>query len=225
MLCFRSVKLINYPCAILWDLDGTIVDTKASHFLTWQRALEKHGFVLERTVFEVNFGRNNRTLVPLFLGFQPDDNLMAEIIDVKETLFRQIAPHQAGLVPGVKTWLSKADEMSIAQAIASSAPMENIAIMLDIFNLGHYFGSIVSGAALPAKPEPDVFIQAAQTLNILPADCLVIEDSIAGVQAANQAGMRCIAVTTTHQRDELGQAAIVVDDFNTPFDEILKTLR
>ena len=217
--------MLNNPSAILWDLDGTIVDTKASHFLTWQRALEKHGFVLERTVFEVNFGRNNRTLVPLFLGFQPDGDLLAEIIEVKETLFRQIAPHQAGLVPGVKTWLSKAGEINIVQAIASSAPMENIAIMLEKFDLRHYFASIVSGAALPAKPEPDVFIQAAQTLNILPADCLVIEDSIAGVQAANQAGMCCIAVTTTHQRDELGQAAIVVDDFNTPFHEILKTLR
>ena len=215
----------NYPSAILWDLDGTIVDTKESHFLTWQRALEKLGFVLEKAVFEVNFGRNNRTLVPLFLGFQPDVELMAEIIADKEALFRQIAPHQVGLVPGVKTWLSIANDMNISQAIASSAPMENIAIMIEKFDLRPFFASIVSGAALPAKPEPDVFFQAAQTLDIPPADCLVIEDSIAGVQAANQAGMRCIAVTTTHQRDELSQAAIVVDDFTVPFNEILNTLK
>jgi beta-phosphoglucomutase len=121
--------------AILWDLDGTIVDTKDCHFFTWESALQKHGFVLNRDTFEMNFGRNNHALAPLFLGFEPDTILLEQLIDHKETLFRQIGPQQTTLVPGVKTWLSTARGMNIKQAIASSAPMENITTMLSHFEL------------------------------------------------------------------------------------------
>jgi beta-phosphoglucomutase len=85
--------------AILWDLDGTIVDTKDCHFFTWESALQKHGFKLDRDTFEMNFGRNNHALAPLFLGFDPDAILLAQLIDHKETLFRQIAPDRQRLSP------------------------------------------------------------------------------------------------------------------------------
>ena len=212
------------PRAILWDLDGTIVDTKACHFHTWQYALEKHGFSLEQTVFDKNFGRNNTTLLPLYLGFQPDAGLAAEIITDKETLFRQIAPRQAALIPGVETWLSSVDAMNIAQAIASSAPMENISVLLNCSNLDHYFDLFVSGVDLPTKPEPDIFLHTASRLGYQPRECLVIEDSVSGVQAAKSAGMMCIAVTTSHPRDELVLADLVVDDFQIPVEEAFDSL-
>lgn len=208
--------------AILWDLDGTIVDTKTSHVFTWETALQKHGYALDMAVFESNFGRNNTTLLPILLGFTPDDDLMTQIIEDKEALFRQIAPERITLVPGVETWLSAADGLNYAQAIASSAPMENITTMLGIFNLESYFQSIISGTDLPAKPKPDVFFQAAQTLAVQPENCVVIEDSLAGVEAAHRAGMRCIAVSTTHPRRDLSQADIVIDDFTTPMIDILR---
>lgn len=205
-------------------MDGTIVDTKDCHFFTWQRALEKHGYTLDHGVFEANFGRNNKTLVPLYLGFQPGADFMEEIIEDKEILFRQIAPQQVSLVPGVISWLSKADEMNFPQAIASSAPMENISMMMEKFDLSNYFETIVSGVELPAKPEPDIFVKAANNLGCLMRDCLVIEDSLAGVQAAKIAGMRCIAVTTSHPRTELGLADLVVDDFTGSLEDALRTL-
>lgn len=211
--------------AILWDLDGTIVDTKACHVYTWEKALQRHGFAMDMAVFETNFGRNNSTLLPILLGFTPDDDLMTEIIEDKEAMFRQIAPERITLVPGVKTWLSAADELNYAQAIASSAPMENISTMLEIFNLESYFKSIVSGTDLPAKPEPDVFFQAAQALAVHTDHCVVIEDSIAGVEAAHRAGMRCIAVSTTHPRSVLGQADLVIDDFTKPMSDALRRLQ
>jgi beta-phosphoglucomutase len=210
--------------AILWDLDGTIVDTRDCHFSTWEIALQKDGFVLDRDVFEMNFGRNNHALAPLLLGFDPDDDLLAQLIDHKETLFRQIAPKQTSLVPGVRTWLSSAVEMSIKQAIASSAPIENITTMLSHFELEGYFTTIISGTNLPAKPKPDVFLKAAKDLGCSPTNCLVIEDSLAGVQAAKTAGMHCVGVTTTHRRGELHQADIVVDDFSVSLNAILLAL-
>lgn len=210
--------------AFLWDLDGTIVDTKDCHFFTWERALQKHGFELDREVYTMNFGRNNYALAPLFLGFDPEAELLAALIDHKETLFREIAPEQTGLVPGVRTWLSTAAGMNIKQAIASSAPMENITTMLAHFELERYFNTIVSGTDLPAKPEPDIFLKAAKEMGCTPADCLVIEDSLAGVEAAKNAGMHCVAVTTSHSREELTLAEIVVDDFLGSLSAILQTL-
>jgi beta-phosphoglucomutase len=216
--------LIDVNYAILWDLDGTIVDTKDCHFITWESALEKHGVELNQDTFKMNFGRNNQTLARLFLGFNPDVDLLEALIDHKETLFRQIAPEKTMLVPGVRTWLSIAAGMNIKQAIASSAPMENITTMLSHFKLERYFNTIVSGTNLPAKPEPDVFLKAAADLWCSPADCLVIEDSLAGVNAAKTAGMHCVAVSTSHLREELTQADVVVDDFTGSLNKILHAL-
>lgn len=210
--------------AILWDLDGTIVDTKASHFFTWRHALKKFGFKLEQDVFNSNFGRNNNTLLPLYLGFQPDADLKAEIINEKESLFRKLALQQVSLMPGVKNWLDKADQLNFGQAIASSAPMENISLFLDNFDLSHHFASIVSGENLPAKPKPDIFIIAAKKLGCLPEDCLVIEDSLAGIRAAKDAGMQCIALSTTHPRQSLNLADLVMDDFRGSIDDALREL-
>jgi len=210
--------------AILWDLDGTIVDTKDCHNYTWKQVLKKHGFQLDMGVLDVNFGRNNTTLLPLLLGFEPDDELMMAIIDEKEDLFRQVASDWITLIPGVVSWLETANDLHIQQAIASSAPIENITALLASFNLGDYFSAIVSGSELPAKPEPDVFIRAAEALHTPSENCLVIEDSVAGVAGAKQAGMCCIAITTTHPQAELAQADLVFEDFTRPFHEMLLTI-
>jgi len=212
------------PRAILWDLDGTIVDTKDCHFHTWQITLEKHGFSITRSAFEMNFGRNNITSLPNYLGFQPDAELAAEIIMNKETLFRQLAQREVTLVPGVEAWLASANAKNIDQAIASSAPMENIRDVLTHFNLETYFELFVSGVDLPAKPEPYIFVQTAEQLGYLSQECLVIEDSVAGVKAANSAGMKCVAVTTSYQRHKLASADLVLDTFQEPLDQVLKAL-
>ena len=216
--------MINAVHAMLWDLDGTIVETKTNHFLTWQRAMEKYGFHLEKSLYDANFGRNNATLLPIFLGFDPDPELKEEIIQYKEALFRELIPDGITLVPGVESWLAAASAMRIPQAIASSGPIMNIYQMLSSTNLERYFIEVVSGSELPAKPDPDIFLQAAARLDVLPGNCLVVEDSIAGVQAAHRAGMHCIAVTTSHTRDELSLADVIIDDFKAAFDQVLKTI-
>jgi len=221
---WKGDQLKDIPSAILWDLDGTIVNSKACHFYTWHYALEKQGITLEKSVFDKNFGRNNPTLLPLFLGFQPDADLGAEIINDKETLFREIAQQQVELIPGVETWLLSADGMNIAQAIASSAPMENITVLLNIFNLDQYFDLKVSGVDLPTKPAPDIFLQTASGLEFQPRECLVVEDSVSGVQAAKSAGMKCVAVTTSHSREELTLADLVVDDFQESIEVAFEAL-
>ncbi len=210
--------------AIIWDMDGTIIDSKNSHFITWKSTLENHGYTLDREVFDTHFGRNNQTILPLFLGFVPEPALMEEIVQEKEKGFRKVGPKHSTLIPGVRNWIEQANANHIPQAIASSGNLENIETLLTSFSLLSYFDAVIPGDALPAKPEPVIFLKAADALNTPPEHCLVIEDSPAGMKAAVNAGMICIAVTTTFSHSELSHADVVLSDFTTPLKDILRDL-
>lgn len=196
---------------VLWDMDGVLVDTGQAHFESWQQVLEELGVPFSRADFERTFGMNNAGILALLL----DQELTAEEIravgDRKERQFRQLVKGNARPLPGVLDWLARLRRLGIRQAIASSAPQENIDVLVDELGLRDYFDAMVSGATLPGKPHPDVFLEAAQRIGARPDACVVVEDAIAGVQAARNAGMRCIAVTTTNSADKLAAADVVVD--------------
>jgi len=214
---------LNYQnLAILWDMDGTLLDTKTCHYISWRDVLRKHGYDLTEALFDEHFGRNNASVLPLYLGFQPGPELAAEIIPEKESLFREIAPAKSRLFPGVKSWLKTAQSLGIRQAVASSGSLGNIHVMANAFGISSYFTELVSGADLPAKPEPDVFLVAAKEVDTPAEFCLVIEDSVPGISAARRAGMKCVALTSTNPRVKLEQADVVVDDFTSPLQDILK---
>lgn len=211
----------NHKLSILWDMDGTIIDSKECHFRSWEIALNKHGFKLDRSLYEKNFGRNNQTALPVYLGFQPDQILAEGILEEKEVIFRNTVGGQSQLIAGVRDWLEDASMRDYPQLIASSAPMENIVSVLETFNLTGFFDHLISGTDLPAKPEPDVFLKACAIVAYPPENCLVIEDSLHGVMAAKNAGMRCIAVATSGRQANLDAAELVIDDFTFPFEDAL----
>ena len=214
----------NSDLAFLWDMDGTIIDTGESHYTSWKIILEKHGVELERHVFFENFGQNNQACTPVYLGYQPTPELLNEISEEKEALFREVALRQATLVRGVRDWLQAINNAGMVQVIASSAPMDNITELINKFNLQLFFNDIVSGYELPAKPAPDVFLQAASILDRSPDSCCVIEDSIVGVGAAKNAGMTCIAVATSQHPSKLSMADIIIDDFSVPIQDVLRSI-
>jgi HAD superfamily hydrolase (TIGR01509 family) len=215
----KKIKL-----GFLWDMDGTIVDTKRAHFEAWRDAVKSFGYDLDHETFEVGFGRTNRAILPIYIGFKPDQDLADEMIKVKEQLFRKIALESSTLVAGVESWLAAAKKAGIPQAIASSAPIGNIGALMDHFKLNQYFDFFMSGANLPAKPEPDVFLEAAQQFDQKIAQLIVIEDSVAGVKAGKSAGMQCIGVATHLKKSELAMADFVVNDFTMPLVEVLSEL-
>lgn len=215
---------MNEKYGILWDLDGTLIDTKESHVRAWGSIFKKRGFHLDTKILDLNFGRTNEVIVPLLLGFIPDDKLLTSIINEKEEEYRRIAPSQSSLIPGVETWLITADTHNIKQAIASSSPIANIDLMLNSFKIDRYFGAIISGTTLPAKPEPDIFIKAAEEIGCKTENCLVIEDSVAGVEGAKNAGMKCLAVATSHTEKELSLADRIVKDFTGSFFDFFSSL-
>lgn len=213
--------MIEKTPALLWDMDGTLFDSKETHFISWQHALQMHGYTLDRQIYNANFGRNNRVNVPLFLGFEPEPDLYETIVETKERVFRQIAPESAKLVPGVLAWLGTAKNAQFPQVVASSAPMINIETLLAEFGLISFFDQLISGEDMPAKPEPDIFLTAALTAQRTPDQCWVIEDSLPGIQAAKNADMRCIAVATLHHASELSMADVILADFTTPLASVI----
>jgi HAD superfamily hydrolase (TIGR01509 family) len=210
--------------AILWDMDGTIVDSKDCHFHAWVETLKRRGIDLDEAKFTSSFGRNNTISLPFYLGYQPEPDVYDEIVHEKESLFLELVLNDSKLVPGVETWLAAAQENGIRQALASSSETEIIDLLIDKFSLRHYFDAIVPGAALPSKPDPEIFLRAAKKVEHEPEQCVVIEDSLAGVQGGKNAGMKCIAVTTTISREALTLADRVVEDYNRPLLPMLQDI-
>lgn len=201
----------THPLAVLWDLDGTLADTGELHFLSWARTLAARNIPYSREVFRHTFGMNNANSLNVILGHPPTPELLLELSEEKEASFRADVRGHAQLLPGVFAWLTRLQQNGIPQAIASSAPQANIDALVDELQIRPYFGAIVSGMNLPSKPNPHVFLAAAQALNIEPQYCVVVEDAVAGVGGAKNAGMRCIAVTNTVPAEALSQADLVID--------------
>ena len=197
--------------AVLWDLDGVLVDTGEFHYLAWAEILRPLNIPFSREHFEHTFGMNNWGVLTTLLGSAPDQAFYEKVSREKETRFREIILGQARPLPGVLETLGFLQSKGVRQAIASSAPMENIDVLVDVLALRGYFDAVVSGSQLPGKPAPDVFLAAARALNTPPENCLVIEDAVTGVAGAKSAGMLCLAVTNTNPAEKLRQADYIFD--------------
>jgi beta-phosphoglucomutase len=212
---------------VLWDMDGVLVSTGEYHFQAWTKTLSARRIPFSREQFRTTFGMNNTGILQLLLGEDADRALIAEISDDKEESFRNAIKGQVQPLPGVRDWLRLLQEWGVRQAIGSSAPPANIDALLDELDIRTYFDAVVSGADLPGKPDPAVYLEAARQIGVPSKRCVVVEDAVAGVKAAKRGGMRCIAVTTTNPAHELKEADIIVermsevseDDFTRLFQE------
>jgi len=196
---------------VIWDMDGVLVDTGEFHFPAWSQALSEHGIPFTRELFRTTFGMNNAGILTVLLGQVPPPELLAEISNRKEQLFRQAVRGHAQPLPGVLAWLGRLRAVGLRQAIASSAPPANIDALVDELGLRTYFDAIVSGSDLPGKPDPAVFLEAACLIGVPPERCVVVEDAVAGVEGARRAGMKCVAVTTTNPAQALKEADVIVE--------------
>jgi HAD superfamily hydrolase (TIGR01509 family) len=194
----RTERNVTYfdGCAVLWDLDGTILDSRDAHWLAWRTFTAGLGKPVSPEFFNDTFGFRNEIILRLHLGDDLSDAETGRMAGEKESLYRKVL--QQGTIealPGVRDWLEGFRVAGWRQALASMAPRENIAVTLAALSIGPYFHSIVSSEDVRhGKPDPEVFLRAAEKVGVSPARCVVIEDSPQGVQAAGRAGMRCIAV-------------------------------
>ena len=197
---------------ILWDMDGVLVDTNEFHYQAWSRTLALFQIPFSRELFHQGFGMKNWDMLTNLLGHPPEQALFTEINDQKEENFRQIIHRQARSLPGTVESLRLLKSLGLPQAIASSAPQQNIDILVDELEIRDFFDAILSADNMAGKPAPDVFLASAKAIGIPPQDCLAVEDSVMGVSAAKLAGMTCLAVTNTNPVEALHQADYVVDN-------------
>jgi beta-phosphoglucomutase len=195
--------------AVLWDMDGTLVDTAELHFRAWARLADELGLPFTRADFAATFGRRNPEIIHQLFGTRYDDRQVAELGDRKEDYYRDAARHGVGLLPGVRPLLEGLRDAGFAQAIGSSAPRGNLELILRLTDTAGFFPAVVAMEDTQrGKPDPQVFQVAAALLHAEPARCLVVEDAPAGVQAARAGGMRCVGVTFVgHHPDDTLRAA------------------
>jgi beta-phosphoglucomutase len=195
---------------VIWDMDGTLVDTAELHFEAWRIASEELGRAFTRADFAATFGRRNPEIMDYLF---PKRFTAAEIDAIgerKEQLYRKAAADLGvTLLPGVQTLMEGLHRLGFRQAIGSSAPRANLDLILRLTGIERFLSAIVGMEdTTRGKPDPQVFLTAAARLDVPPRRCLVLEDAVAGVQAAKAGGMKCIAVRYVghHSADKLAQA-------------------
>jgi beta-phosphoglucomutase len=215
---------LNDLQAVLWDMDGVIVDTFDGHYEAWQQTFDELSQPFDVEMFRKTFGMNNRLILTTVFQRDLPEEFIQEISDRKELLFREGIQGSAQLLPGVGQWLKRFADLGIKQAVASSAPQANIDALLDELGIRAFFQAEAAGATLEGKPDPAVFLLAATLLDVEAHHCLVIEDSIAGVEAARRGGMKCVAVLTTNPAGKLAGADLVLKDLTLLDEETLQEL-
>ena len=184
------------PRAVLWDLDGTLVDSEESHWQAWRETMAGEGVALSYQEFRSTFGQRNDTILRKWLGDDVDAGRMTRIGDAKEEHYRRLV--RAGgvaMLPGAAEWVRSLRRDGWAQAVASSAPRLNIEVVLEVLELADQFEATVSAEDVAhGKPDPQVFLLAAARVGAAPERSIVVEDAAAGIEAARRAGMRSIAV-------------------------------
>ena len=204
--------------AVLFDLDGTLIDSEPAYFESDRAFLAAYGIDYDAAMNASFIGRSaSETMLVLERAF-PDSPLNAlpldERVRLKDAAFLDYAPSRVKPFAGVVALARRLAERGIAVAVASGSSPEVIDTMVQAMGLGNIFVHRVSATEVPrGKPEPDVFLEAARRLNVPPASCLVVEDSMHGVAAARAAGMACVALPTSGTSDlrDFASAAIIVD--------------
>ena len=196
---------------VIFDMDGVLVDSAAPHKRSWQLLAGELGRTVTEEEFRRTFGRQNRDIIPLVFGETSEDRIR-ELADRKEEIYRQLVRDDPPIVSGAVELVRGLAELGVRLAVGSSGPRANIDLILTAMDAHRHLSVIVSGEDVSrGKPHPDVFLLAAERLEIVPERCVVIEDAPFGVEAAKRAGMRCVAVLTYHPRDVLAEADLVVD--------------
>lgn len=185
--------------AVLWDLDGTLVDSAEYHWRAWRDTLREEGVALTYAQFLDSFGQRNDRILHAWLGADTSDDRIQRIGDAKEAAYRRLAEVEGlSALPGAAEWVARLHADGWKQAIASSAPRLNVEVMLRVLGLRRYVDAIAAAEDVTrGKPDPQIFLEAARRLTMPPSRSIVVEDAAAGIEAAHAAGMRCIGVSRT----------------------------
>ena len=200
--------------AVLFDLDGTLIDSQAHHLASWQEMFGREGHPIPIADILPTFGQTSPQVVRSLLPYALDQERVLALADKKEAIFRDMIRGELELLPGALGLLRALREADYRVALATSAPPENVAMVLQELAIATLFDAVVGEKDITrSKPDPEIFLLAAQRVIVQPRHCLVFEDSPSGVQAAKAAGMKCVAVLTGYSPAQLQSADLQIQDF------------
>ncbi len=198
--------------AIIFDMDGVMIDNMDSHIHAWKEFCKRHGFELPEDKMKENiYGRKNSEILKYLFGNELTPNKKEEYSEEKEAIYREVYEEHVKPVKGLIEFLESIKD--IPHAVATSAPPENVKLIMKNLDLKKYFDVIVDESMITmGKPNPEIYLKAADRIGIDPKDCIAFEDTFAGINAVKNAGMKVIALATSHTREEL-DADLIINDF------------
>lgn len=200
---------MSRECGVIFDVDGVLVDSAAPHEESWKALAVELGRRITSAQFAATFGRQNRDIIPLLFG-ESDPNRIAALSERKEIIYRQLIRGRVPLVRGAVSLVRALHATGAGLAIGSSGPRENIDLVVHALDASDMFHAIVSAEDVTrGKPDPQVFLLAAERLGRASANCVVIEDAPVGVTAARRAGCKPVAVLMHHPESAFGEACRV----------------
>ena len=184
----------------IFDWDGVVVDSSEIHLKSWEKLAKELSLPLPQDHFELGFGKRNQTIIPEILGWTKNIELIEKWGLRKEEIYREIASIEGiPLAKGSKEFLQLLDPQKFLCGIGTSTERKNVELALKQHDLSDFFSaSACSEDVKLGKPNPEVFLKAAEGLSVSPAQCVVFEDSPHGIEAAQNANMKSVALTTSH---------------------------
>jgi HAD superfamily hydrolase (TIGR01509 family) len=203
------------PFAVLFDMDGVLIDSNPYHKIALQQFCRKHGYDLSEDELRTRiYGRTNKDWITNLFGDISSD-LLSRYADEKEALFREIYKNDIRPLKGLIDFLDLLEANRIPKAIATSAPRANVDFTLHHTGIGKYFSTILDESFVSrGKPDPEIYIKTAAALGYPSEKCIVMEDSLSGIASGMGAGSKVVALATTHLPEELSHAGLVIHDFS-----------
>ena len=197
-------------------MDGTLIDNTPYHFKSWQALFKKYGKgELSKQTYYTQI--SGVPIMDTLRGLFPDhdESGLKALLNEKEGLYHELYAPYLAPVNGLENFLTKLKNAGVKMAMATSATVEDINFILNKVPIREDFDEIVNSTMVSKpKPNPQIFLKAAEKLNREPANCVVFEDSLAGIKAANDAGMKVVGITTGHSADDLHPVDLVIDDYS-----------
>ena len=200
--------------AAIFDMDGVIVDNHYYHVHSWTEFCRRHSIKTTDEEITANFGGTNMHFMRHFFGDTKSEEELAQMGEEKEVIYREIySPHIKPL-PGLEMFLKDLKNYHVPVALATSGPPENVEFVLSKTALKQYFDVLLDAShVIHGKPDPEIYLKAADKIGIEPARCIVFEDSVLGIESANKAGMKVTGIATTHPEHELTNTVSNEQDF------------
>jgi len=198
---------------VIFDMDGTLIESTEADYLAWKQLFADYQKPLSYEDYFPLLGAKSAVVVQSRLLLNEEQ---AKIALAKKLAYFTEIVSQSGIqpVPFAVKLLQQLQQYDLKIALATSSRREKMKMVLKLTGLLPYFEAIVTGEEVKrSKPAPDIFLKAAKKLELQPEQCLVIEDAINGIKAAKNAGMKCIAITTTHPPEMLQEADLIIDTY------------